>query len=128
MVSYGDDDSDVEMLRDLVTALQRRDLWEIIEDQIEWSGKTFGPGKRTIGITEHIKKELKEILKDPDDVYEWIDVVILALDGAWRSGHTATEIVDALLTKIAKNRKRQWPTPTSEDEPVEHVKNETQEP
>jgi len=29
--------------------------------QREWSERTFGPGKRTGGITAHIAKELDEI-------------------------------------------------------------------
>jgi hypothetical protein len=37
---------------------------------------------------KHIKKELDdEIAHDPLDLGEWIDVIILGLDGAWRTGH-----------------------------------------
>jgi hypothetical protein len=55
--------------------------------QREWSEATFGPGVRTLGVTNHIRKELEEIEKDPHDLNEWTDVIILAFDGAWRSGH-----------------------------------------
>lgn len=54
--------------------------------QRRWSEATFGPGPRTLGITAHIRKELQEIEDDPTDLTEWIDVAILALDGAWRTG------------------------------------------
>lgn len=62
------------------------DIREYNERQRQWSRKTFGEGKRTIGILAHIRKELAEIEAKPDDLEEWIDVVILALDG---SGGTA---------------------------------------
>lgn len=56
----------------------------IWERAMEWSEKTFGPGMRTEGITAHIRKELLEIEEDPNSLEEWIDVMILAFDGAWR--------------------------------------------
>jgi len=36
-------------------------------------------------------------------------VVILALDGAWRSGATPEQIIGALVAKQTKNEGRQWP-------------------
>ena len=77
--------------------------------QREWSRLTFGPGERTQGVIDHIRKELAEIEKDPTDISEWIDVVILALDGAWRAGHSPEAIVSALIAKQGKNESRQWP-------------------
>ncbi len=35
--------------------------------QHDWSERTFGPGMRTVGVTEHIKKEIEEIRKAPTD-------------------------------------------------------------
>lgn len=77
--------------------------------QRAFSEKTFGPGARTAGVVDHIRKELREIEADPADVSEWIDVVILALDGAWRAGYTPDEIVAALVAKQEKNEGRTWP-------------------
>ena len=77
---------------------------------------------RTIGITEHIKKEIEEIRANPSDVEEWIDVMILALDGYWRAGGTANLLMDHLLAKQAKNFSRKWPAPQAEDVPMEHVR------
>lgn len=98
------------------------DLREYILKQVAWSAETFGPGTRTKGLIEHIKSELEEIKDNPKDITEWVDVIILGLDGAWRSGHSAEEICDALLKKASKNRERKWPEPSSEDEPVYHIK------
>lgn len=95
-----------------------------IADQAEWSLETFGPGCRTVGLCKHIEKELQEIKQAPDNLEEWIDVIILALDGAHRTGATPGEIVEALLAKQQKNFAREWPEPGSEDEPIEHVRAE----
>jgi hypothetical protein len=75
----------------------------------EFSAKTFGLGERSAGVIDHIRKELVEIEAHPTDLEEWIDVVILALDGAWRAGHTPDQIVAALVEKQDKNEKRKWP-------------------
>lgn len=77
--------------------------------QRNWSNRTFGPGERTEGIVDHIRKELAEIDAARNDLMEWIDVVILALDGAWRSGYEPEEIVAALQDKQAQNENRRWP-------------------
>jgi|SRR3990172_9228548 len=80
-----------------------------LRHQKQWSEKTFGPGARTVGVIDHILKELVEIEAKPTDLSEWIDVVILALDGAWRSGHSPEDIVAGLIAKQAKNEARTWP-------------------
>ncbi|HGN0596516.1 TPA: dATP/dGTP pyrophosphohydrolase domain-containing protein [Pseudomonas aeruginosa] len=77
--------------------------------QREFSERTFGPGPRAAGVIDHIRKELREIEEAPGDLAEWIDVVILALDGAWRTGATPAQIIDALVAKQAKNEARTWP-------------------
>lgn len=77
--------------------------------QADWSGKTFGPGARTEGVIDHIRSELDEIAAAPTDLSEWIDVAILALDGAWRSGATPQQIIAALQAKQLKNESRVWP-------------------
>lgn len=80
-----------------------------LQRQRDWSGKTFGPGARTEGVVDHIRKELAEILANPDDLYEWVDVVILALDGAWRAGYQPAQIAYALEAKQTRNEGRTWP-------------------
>ena len=89
-----------------------------------WSEKTFGPGDRTKGVIDHIRKELAEIEAAPGDLEEWIDVIILAFDGAWRSGASPLQIVEALIAKQAKNEARTWPDwrslPT--DVAIEHIR------
>lgn len=87
-----------------------------------FSEKTFGPGAATERIVNHIRKELDEILADPKDIEEWIDVMILALDGAWRAGFEPEDIVAALAAKQSKNEGRSWPDwrTVAADQPIEH--------
>ena len=98
-------------------------LANFINDKLKWSIKTFGPGLRTRGLCQHIKKELNEILESPTDIEEWVDVILLAIDGAGRAGHDGYAIMTALETKQAKNVKRSWPDEwPPQDEAAEHVR------
>ncbi len=97
-------------------------LAEYLERQRAWSLRTFGPGRRTVGITAHITKELAEIRAAPDDLSEWIDVIILALDGYWRHGGDPAHVFEALVNKQTVNMGRRWPAPQPEDQPTEHLK------
>ncbi|MDY6857182.1 MAG: dATP/dGTP pyrophosphohydrolase domain-containing protein [Thermodesulfobacteriota bacterium] len=102
------------------------DLIKHLERQIKFSRKAFGPGERSLGICDHISKELEEIKKNPTDLMEWIDVVILGFDGAWRAGYTEEEIANALVTKQGINESRSWPN-WRDAEPgkaIEHIKEE----
>lgn len=92
--------------------------------QREWSERTFGPGLRTKGVVDHIRKELKEIEDNPTDLSEWVDVIILSLDGAWRAGYSPAEIISGIKAKQMINENRKWPDwkTSSEDEAIEHVR------
>jgi hypothetical protein len=95
---------------------------EYITNQKIWSQIAFGKGKRTEGVLHHIEKEIEEVRMEPYSL-EWIDIVILALDGAWRAGYTPEEIEKALIAKQEKNAKRKWPyPPPSDDVPSFHIK------
>lgn len=93
-----------------------------IDRQRAWSDETFGPGLRTGGVTAHIASELDEIRKAPTDLFEWVDVLILAIDGATRAGHTGIDLIAAYHAKVAKNRARTWPDwrQFTEDQAIEH--------
>lgn len=95
---------------------------EHLARQRAWSFKTFGPGKRTKGIIDHMTKEFDEILEDPTDVKEWVDLAILALDGAWRCGAEPQDILNHIRAKQLRNEDRVWPDWRlgSEDVAIEH--------
>lgn len=74
-----------------------------------WSQATFGPGRRTAMVVDHLRRELVEIEDAPGDLAEWVDVALLAFDGATRAGWSAQQIIDAVVAKQAVNETRRWP-------------------
>ncbi len=105
-------------------------LQEYIQRHIDWSQSTFGSGRRTVGLCKHIAKELDEIRGAPADVFEWIDVIILGIDGATRCAidnnvplcAVAEHVATRLAAKQDANHLREWPKTSNEDEPTEHVR------
>jgi len=97
-----------------------------IERQRAFSQRTFGPGTRTEAIIDHIQKELKEIAAAPTDINEWVDVILLAIDGAWRAGYEPEYVAAAIAAKLAKNEVREWPDWHTQplDKAIEHVRDE----
>lgn len=108
------------------------DLVAHLYRQRAFSRATFGPGPRTEGVVDHIRKELREVesaaavmSSEPRAVLkEWVDVILLALDGAWRTGATPEEIVMAIRAKQNKNENRDWPDwrTAPKDKAIEHVR------
>lgn len=98
--------------------------------QIYWSDQTFGPGDRTLAICDHIRKELGEVQADhaagKPTLPEWVDVILLALDGARRSGATPSEVCSAIESKFERNKQRKWPDWRTADptKAIEHVRPE----
>jgi hypothetical protein len=102
------------------------DLVGHLERQRRFSENTFGPGMRTAGVVDHIRKELLEIEANPGDLEEWIDVILLAFDGAWRTGADPDRIVTHLVMKQMRNERRTWPDwrTAPADKAIEHVRGE----
>lgn len=118
------------------------DLAQHLLRSMAFGHATFGPGARTDGVSKHIRKELLEIARASDTTEraeEWVDVVILALDGLTRElayGATgkrespvfvAQLAVSMILEKQAINEARDWPDwrTVPADAPIEHVRAET---
>lgn len=108
------------------------DLVQHLRRQIEFSERTYGPGDRTAGVCDHIRKELREVQDDAaaglPTLGEWVDVIILGFDGAWRSGATPEQIVAAIVAKQTKNEGRKWPDWRTADrgKAIEHDRSEEQ--
>ena len=60
------------------------DLEQHLKRQMAFSKATFGPGDRKKGVIDHIRQELDEVSVEGDP-REWVDLVLLSLDGLWRS-------------------------------------------
>lgn len=100
------------------------DLVAHLHRQREFSTTAFGPGERTRGVIAHIRKELVEVEESEGSLNEWVDVILLAFDGAWRSGKTPEQIAQAIAAKQAVNQMRSWPDwrTADKDAPIEHVR------
>lgn len=100
-----------------------------IREHADWSFRTFGPstGHDTERVCRHIEKELLEIRDNPLDCEEWVDVIILAIDGALRSGHAPIVIANTLRWKQKKNMERAWNIPADPRTPIEHHRMEERE-
>ena len=99
------------------------DFAAFVARKMAHSLSAFGPDQRPSGVADHIRKELLEIEADPDDKSEWIDVLLLAIDGASRAGLSPAEIVTGLQEKLAKNEARAWPDWRKADtsKAIEHI-------
>lgn len=114
------------------------DLAQHLLRQMAFSHATFGPGARTEGVTDHIRKELDEVIESGGSPSEWVDVVILALDGLTRAiafgavayrgypEEAADLAVRLILAKQAKNEARTWPDwrTAPKDRAIEHERGE----
>jgi hypothetical protein len=111
------------------------DLKQHLIRQMAFSHATFGPGERTAGVADHIRKELDEVIAAGGEASEWVDVVILALDGLTRrlaycngvraNPQMVAEIACAMIVgKQTRNEAHTWPDwrTQSADKAIEHVK------
>ena len=74
------------------------------------------------GVLDHFTKEVEEVPAYPTDFGEWEDLIILALDCARRLGVEAHAIIDAVVSKQARNEARTWPDrrTADRDKAIEH--------
>lgn len=111
------------------------DLKQHLIRQMAFSHATFGPGERTAGVIDHIRKELAEVEQANGEAAEWVDVVILALDGltrrlAYCNGERAdpkmvAEIAcNMIVGKQTRNEARTWPDwrTVPKGKAIEHVR------
>lgn len=89
--------------------------------QMVFSKSTWGPGARTLGVLDHLKKEIEEVEQSNGSAVEWVDVAILALDGLtrqlWASSEysqsadsVAATAVNMIIGKQGRNEVRTWPS------------------
>lgn len=134
-------DARVDPLRTLWTTCAIRsapafDLVAHLVRQIQFSLKMFGPGPRLGGIISHIEKELLELRDEGGPLSEWVDVIILGFDGAWRSlglpgdkvVDVAMAVINAIVEKQDRNERRAWPDwrGTTQEAAIEHVRTEAE--
>lgn len=113
------------------------DLEAHLKRQMAFSHATFGPGERMQGVLDHIRKEIVEVEQSNGDSNEWVDIVILALDGLTRrlsycvdgkTRNNAQEVAAMACRMIegkqTRNEERVWPDWRTADpnKAITHVK------
>lgn len=87
-------------------------LLRFLSEKWEHSQRVFGP-QTTTGVLNHVRSEVEEIQEEPTDITEWVDLILLGMDGAMRScpdPKTAPqEVVRAIRDKFEVVKKRQYP-------------------
>lgn len=123
-------------------------LEDHIRRMMAFSRATYGPGRRTEGVLQHLEQEIQEVRNaetDEERIKEWVDLVILSLDGLWREIYesdvefysknfsstaeqiawegTPDEVVEYLMKKQTKNELREWPNwrDVPQDQSINHV-------
>lgn len=112
------------------------DLKQHLIRQMAFSKATFGPGTRTAGVLDHLSKEIEEVRSSNGSSDEWVDLVILSLDGLTRqlsfcnegdkrikaASDIAEIACNMIVGKQDRNENRAWPDwrTMSADKAIEH--------
>jgi hypothetical protein len=112
------------------------DLKQHLIRQMAFSKATYGPGTRTNGVLDHITKEIAEVRDSGGSADEWVDLVILSLDGLTRqlsfcnegdkriktSAEIAELACNIIVGKQDRNENRTWPDwrTMSAEKAIEH--------
>lgn len=110
------------------------DLEAHLTRQMVFSRATFGPGERTDGVLDHLCEEIEEVRQSGGESSEWVDLVILSLDGLTRrlwscAPHQSADEIAAAACRVirgkqAKNERRDWPDWRTADpgKAIKHVR------
>lgn len=96
-------------------------LQNLQDDIAKWSDLTFGSDDRSIGILNHLKEEVDEVI-DAKNLFkqnptlinqkkmasEFADCLILILDAARKNQLNTNELIKAAKKKMDINKNRKW--------------------
>lgn len=94
-------------------------LWDELAD---WQEKNF-PKATQRSMIAHLRRELKELEKDPSDAMELADCFILLLGIARKGNYSAHAFIENGLTKLEICKARKWGQPDKHGV-YEHVREE----
>ena len=92
-------------------------LGAAIKEAISWGDATF-PRETLRSLSVHIRKEARELRRDPTDPHEIADVLMLTFALANKAG---VDVVSAFREKLAICKAREWGEPDA-DGVTEHVR------
>lgn len=93
---------------------------DLQHDLKTWTEKTF-PKRTFSSILRHLESEIKELEKQPTDIMEFADCLMLLIDAASFQSIHLSDIITATREKLEINKKRKWGRPNAEGY-VEHLK------
>ncbi|MBV0688864.1 DUF550 domain-containing protein [Klebsiella quasipneumoniae] len=96
---------------------------QVRQEHADWSQATFGD-VGPVGPLKHLSKEALEAAAEPGDLSEWADMQFLLWDAQRRAGITDAQITQAMIDKLAVNKRREWPEP-KDGEPRLHIKKQS---
>lgn len=99
-------------------------LRKLADEQAKWSQETFGSDETRgpVAALKHLALEVQEALEQPDDASEYADCFLLIIDASRRAGISISELLQHASDKLEVCKQRDWPKPTSPDEPVQHLR------
>ena len=97
------------------------DFFKVMENWAKWSDSVWGENRPPNGTVNHLVEEAAELAENPTDIMEYVDVIMLAVDGLRQAGFDFAEFTDAAIKKLAINKAREW-GPVDENGVSRHVK------
>lgn len=89
----------------------------------DWQDRTFGQATLE-SVLAHMREEIDEVIENPDDLYEWADMLLLFLGAMSKQGIRFEEVFDKSRDKFYNVLvHRQWGNPDSNGV-VRHIKEE----
>ena len=82
-------------------------LQQLMDLRRPWAEKEF-KGQTIDGILSHLKAEVKELIKNPEDEEEAFDILLLLIGYCDRVGMTARELIDGGFRKLKICKGRTW--------------------
>lgn len=89
------------------------DWTDYLVRHLEWGWATFGTpqdGRGPLGPLDHALKEVEEIQANPTDIVEWVDAIILTIDGYFRAGGDAEVLKLERIAYLASVEYQSWPS------------------
>lgn len=81
---------------------------ELQSEVSEWAVKTFGEAKGPQRCAAKLVNEALELLKNPDDIEEAADILIMLCSWLRDAGYSVDDLLAAAWAKHQKNKTRKW--------------------
>ena len=77
-------------------------------EKVSILNKTHFPKSKIEHNLIHMKREIEEVLENPEDLEEWADILICYMGGFGKTKFTTKELFESVDKKIEKNINIKW--------------------